>query len=54
MQNYHGLAIRNNINNLFSMKKAVGAILYHCTNFADQNSRYLCPKTHGVNGNLIN
>ena len=28
------------------MKKAVGAILYHCTDFADQNSRHLfCPKT---------
>ena len=46
MQNYYGLAIRNNVNNLFAMKKAVGPILYHCTDFADQNSRHLfCPKT---------
>ena len=41
MQNYYGLAIRDNVNNLFAMKKAVGASLYHCTDFADQNSRHL-------------
>ena len=37
MQNYFGRAIRENKNNLYAMKKATGAILWHCTNF--ENSK---------------
>ena len=29
LQNYYGLAIRQNTDNLFNMRKAVGAVLYH-------------------------
>ena len=39
MQNFYGLAIRQNTGNLYSMKKAVGAILYHCTKFNDETSK---------------
>ena len=45
MQNYYGMAIRSNSNNLYAMKKAVGAILWHCTAFSDQDKRHaLCPR----------
>ena len=45
MQTYYGLAIRRNTDNLYSMKKAVGAILYHCTNFDNPNIRHaMCPR----------
>ena len=44
LQNYFGLAIRQNKGNLYSMKKAVGAILWHSTNFQDDNYRHrFCP-----------
>lgn len=44
MQNYYGMAIRNNCSNLYAMKKAVGAILWHCTAFSDQDKRHaMCP-----------
>ena len=33
MQNFYGLAIRQNCESLYLMKKAVGAILWHCTKF---------------------
>ena len=39
MQNFYGLAIRQNTGNLYSMKKAVGAILYHYTKFNDETSK---------------
>ena len=42
MQNYYGLAIRNNIGNLYAMKKAISAILFHFTDIRDSY------KTHSV------
>ena len=39
MQNFYGLAIRQNTGNLYSMKKAVGAILHHCTKSNDDVKR---------------
>ena len=39
MLNSYGLAIRQNTVNLYIMKKAVGAILYHCTKFNDETSK---------------
>ena len=46
MQNFYGLAIRNNTENLYAMKKAVSAILFHCTNFTYPTFRHrFCPKT---------
>ena len=35
LQNFYGIAIRQNSGNLYEMKKAVGAILWHCTDMAD-------------------
>ena len=46
MQNFYGLAIRKNTDSLYAMKKATGAILYHCTDFQDAEFRHqLCPRT---------
>ena len=36
MQNYYGLAIKNNKNELFTMKKNIGVVLYHCTALANE------------------
>ena len=45
IQTYYGLAIRNNCNNIYAMKKAIGAILYHCTNFTNREQRHaMCPR----------
>ena len=45
MQNYYGMAIRNNCSNLYAMKKAVGAILWHCTAFSVPDERHsMCPR----------
>ena len=44
MQNYYGLAIRQNLDNVYAMKKAIGAILWHCTIFTDSEFRHrFCP-----------
>ena len=40
LQNFYGKAIRENTNKLYLMKKSVGAILWHCTEFADGNYRH--------------
>ena len=46
MQNYFGRAIRENKNNLYAMKKATGALLWHCTNFENSEYHYrFCPVT---------
>ena len=45
MHNYYGLAIRNNKNQLFNMKKSIEAVLYHCTALANEELRHqFCPK----------
>jgi len=45
MQNYYGLAIRRNTSNLYAMKKAVYAILFHFTENADASERHkFCPR----------
>lgn len=45
MQNVYGIAIRQNSGNLFEMKKAVGAILWHCTDMTDIEFKHqFCPK----------
>ena len=62
MQNFYSLAIRNNFENLYAMKKAVWAVLFHCTDFDDKEWRHhMCPRdsetwckyhlnrVHGVN-----
>ena len=49
MQNYYGLAIRKNLSNVYAMKKAVFAILFHSTEFPDQNFRHsFCPRSENT------
>ena len=44
LQNYFGLAIRQNRGKLYPMKKAVGAVLWHSTDFADERYQHrFCP-----------
>ncbi len=45
LQNYFGMAIRSNQGKeVYQMKKAVGAVLFHCTEFSDEATRHLlCP-----------
>ena len=44
LQNFYGRAIRENANELYKMKKSVGAILWHCTGFKDNVFRHrFCP-----------
>ena len=46
LQNYYGMAIRQNTNDLHSMKKAVGAVLYHCRYIPNENIQHqFCPRT---------
>ena len=46
LQNYYGMAIRQNTGNLYTMKKAVGAVLFHCTNIPDEEAWHRsCPST---------
>ena len=44
MQNYYGLAIRQNQGELYKMKKTIGAVLWHCSEFVDETFRHrFCP-----------
>lgn len=44
MQNFYGFAIRNNLGNIYAMKKAIGAVLFHCTLFKSNEFRHrFCP-----------
>ena len=36
IQNYYGTTIRQNQKRLYSIKKAVGTVLYHCSNVSNQ------------------
>ena len=46
LQNYFGLAIRQNNSDIYLMKKSIGAVLYHCSDILDENVRHqFCPKS---------
>ena len=46
IQNCYGLAIRQNTNNLYQMKKNVSAIMSHCSDIPDASVRHKwCPRT---------
>ena len=48
LQNYYGLAIRGNKGDLYAMKKAVAAILFHCSEGGDDVVRHqYCPRSAG-------
>ena len=40
MQNYYSLAIPNNRNDLYNMKKTIVAILFYCTEMNDKSSSH--------------
>ena len=45
LQNYYGLAIRQNTHSLFLMRKAVGAVLYYCSEATNSEARHMfCDK----------
>ena len=45
LPNYYGLAIRQNTHRLFLMRKAVGAVLYHCSEANDNEAHHMfCDK----------
>ena len=44
MQNYYGMAIRQNIGALYAMKKAIGAVLYHCSSLEEDVRHQFCPR----------
>ena len=45
MQNFYGIPIRQKSDNLYEMKKTVGAILWHCTDMKDiEVCHQFCPK----------
>ena len=45
LQNYYGMAIRQNTKSLYGMKKAVGAVLYHCCDIENPGVRHkFCPR----------
>ena len=46
LQNYYGMAIRHNTGDLYGMKKAVAAVLFHCSESKDNETRHrYCPRT---------
>ena len=46
LQNCYGLAIRQNTNSLYQMKKNVSAILFHCSDISPDEERHKwCPRT---------
>ena len=48
MQNYYGMAIRQNVGNLHAMRRAVGAVLYHCSDVQiDEQRHQFCPAGEG-------
>ena len=49
MPNYYGIAIRSNAKtSINEMRKAVGAVLYHCSEATDLSSRHqFCPVSAG-------
>ena len=47
LQNYFGIAIRQSTGNtVYQLKKAIGAVLFHCSEAADLEIRHqMCPQT---------
>ena len=49
MQNHHCLAIHNNKNALYGTRKAIGAILFRCTEINHESSRHrFCLQTKDI------
>ena len=44
MQNYYGMAVINNVDDIHNKKKATGAVLYHFMDLKNQDYRHsMCP-----------
>ena len=41
LQNYYGMAIRQNTKTVPEMRKAIGAVLYHCSENSSEETRHL-------------
>ena len=41
LQNYFGIAIRANCHSLIAMHKAIGAVVYHCSEANDPDTRHM-------------
>ena len=41
LQNYYGMAIRQNTKTVPEMRKAIGAVLYHCSESSPEETRHL-------------
>ena len=57
LQNYYGITNRQNTKTVPEMRKAIGAVLYHCFESSSEETRHLyCPKDNalGVSGKKIN
>ena len=45
LQNYYGMAIRQNVNNVYKMKKCIWAVLFHNADIAGESVRHqFCPR----------
>ena len=45
LQNYYGMAIRQNVSNVYAMKKSIIAILFHCSEHTSTTERHkYCPR----------
>ena len=45
-QNYYGMCIRQNKNNLYGMKKSIAALIHHCSENTNNDGRHkYCPAT---------
>ena len=46
IQKYYGMVIRQNLNNIYTMKKAIIAILFHCSENISLEDKYkFCPRS---------
>ena len=46
LQNHYGMAIRQNIDNMYAMKKAIIAVMHHSSDIANEEERHkYCPRT---------
>ena len=45
LQNYFGMAIRQNSGQLYAMEKAIGAVLFHCSDLDESDRHKFCPQT---------
>ena len=45
LQNYYGLAIRQNKGNVYGMKKSIAAVIHHCSENSNGEDHKFCPRS---------